>query len=185
MIGLNKVDEPPYKLMDIFQEITTHVNSKLRILPTPVIAKDITFRFGYYTELLQTLQQENAPGFDDKKYPFIWLVQPFTIKRGFPDCYGKVKDKLRVFIVMESDKEYKAAQRETITFDPVLNPIYIQLLKSMHYNGKLKIVAVDKIKHDVTARYYWGEDQKQFIPDVADCIEIYFEDIIINHNQNC
>lgn len=183
-----EINQPPYKLTDLFAATVANINSKLRIPGNEIISTDLQFRFGYYTELIQEVEQLETPGFDSSKYPFLWLVQPFTLVVGDGlnnDYYATVKNGPRLFIVMESDKDLKAAERELTVFDPMLNPIYNQLIPSMKSITGFKIPLVGTLKHEVTSRYYWGTDQQQVLPDVADCIEVNFDNLIINNNLNC
>lgn len=185
MIPMNTVNEPPYKLTDLFSEIVDDINSVLRKPGSEVLQSDLVFRYGYYTELLATLKQEDAPGSDDKKYPSLWLMQPFTLIRDSHDYYAKVKDGIRLFIITGSEVNLKAAEREAQNFDPTLNPIYVQLMKSMKKCVGLRYPVTEHIDHEVTSRYYWGKDQQLVIPDVADCIELRIKKTIINNNLNC
>lgn len=186
MMIQSKINKPPYKLIDLLTATVADMNAKLRIPGSEIISADLNFHYGYHTELIQTVEQQEAPGFDGAKYPFLWLVQPFTMIVGESnDYYAKVKNGPRLFIVMESDKDFKASERELTTFDPTLYPIYAQLIPSMKNIAGFRIPQESLVKHEVTFRYYWGVDQQQVIPDTADCIEVNFDEIIINNNLNC
>src|SRR5205809_5762935 len=71
----------------------------------------LNYQFGYFDELTETLSQYSmTEQFSAKKFPLIWVEQPFTIDRENVNVFGETID-LRLFIIHETDKTYKADKR--------------------------------------------------------------------------
>jgi hypothetical protein len=145
----------------------------------------INYQYGYLMELQNTLKEySKTVEYSSKKYPLVWLVQPFSINRKDVTYYGDTT--LRLFIIQESEKGLKASERMAQTFKPVIYPIYRELLKQITNNGVLfDGLMGDHVPHTVTDRYYWGEDQQNIINDVFDCLEISNMRLKISNKQNC
>src|SRR5436190_19791755 len=101
------MNQPPYILTDVFAEIVAEVKSKLSAGPTPVLS-ELNYQFGYVTELAQTLAQMKEPGFVEKKFPLIFLAQPFKLLRGQELGWYGTTSGLRIFIIAETNKDRKA-----------------------------------------------------------------------------
>lgn len=155
------MNNPPYVFVDEQSLIVQKVAVKLGI--------DIGFHYGYIKELNETLvQYSKSPATYNKKFPLIWLVQPFTISIGEElGNYGSIRD-LRIFIIQQSEKNYKAAERMTKVFKPVLYPIYHELIAQMKVHSTIFFQG----KHKMTDRYYWGDSQQTVLNDVVDCMEL-------------
>jgi hypothetical protein len=171
------VNNPEYILTD---EMATLVDAVKASLGLPVL----NYQHGYVDELKETLvQYGKTEKFSKKKYPLVWLVEPFTVERGDIGWYGTTKD-LRIFIIAPTDKDYKAQQRIDTVFKPVLYPIYRELLEQFALTVIFKQVIVDTLPHNVTNRYFWGEEQQKIIGDIFDCMELSNIRIKIANNPN-
>jgi hypothetical protein len=171
------MNNPSYIVVDEMKAIVAATGLKL--------GKSLNYLYGYVTELTETLQQwSDVQTLYDKKYPLVWLAQPFTIMQGKQiGIYGEIEE-LRLFIITDSDKTYKAEQRMTINYKPTLYPIMaeleVQISKSkafQSYQNKLGVKFTD--------RYYWGEQQRSVLNDVVDIIEMKITGIKIQNNLNC
>ena len=171
------MNNPPYIVVDVMKDVVAAVAIKL--------GRPINYLYGYASELSETLQQwTEVPTHFDKKYPLVWLSQPFSIVQGKQvSIFGEIEE-LRLFIVTNSNKEYKAEQRMTINYKPVLYPIMqelqaqIVLSKALQvYNSTLNVKQMD--------RYYWGVHQQTVLNDVVDIIELKITGIKIQNNLNC
>lgn len=142
----------------------------------------LNYQYGYVSELRETLAQMNVVS--STKYPLVWLVQPFTISRVNGGYYGDVT--LRMFIIQETVKTYKATERMANTFKPVIYPVYRELIDQILFRSDLFDGTMDShIPHSVTDRYYWGEEQSKALNDVFDCMEISNLKLKISNKQNC
>jgi len=171
------MNHPEYFLVDEIGTLVKNLNTKL--------AFDINYQYGYLMELQNTLKEYSKTiEFSAKKYPLVWLVQPFTINRKDGGYYGDTT--LRIFIIQESEKGLKASERMQQTFKPVLYPIYRELINQILNAGNIfDGLMGDNLQHNVTDRYYWGEDQQNIINDVFDCMEISNLKLKISNKQNC
>jgi hypothetical protein len=168
------LNNPEYILVEEIGQIVLAVKTALEL---PVL----NYQYGYLTELNETLiQYSKTPEFAVKKYPLIWLVEPYTIIRRNDGMFGHVDD-LRIFIMTGTQKTYKAWQRRDVNFTPVLQPIYRRFMEELTnhspfiYNGE----------HRYTERYYWGENQQSQLNDVVDVAEISRLSLMVNNNPNC
>lgn len=181
------MNTPPYIVVDEFgvknagEVLTAGILYNVQqALNLPVL----NYQYGYWRELKETLKQMESPGFDGLKYPLVWLTQPFTIDAGkILQFYGSV-DELRIFIIGSSSKTYKAAERMTNVYKPLLYPIFNELKKQIALS-KAFIGYENQMKFKVTDRYYWGDDKPVIDDDVVDIMEAKFFNIKIQNNLNC
>lgn len=167
------MNRPPYIITDVFTDIIAAVAAKL--------GKPVYSYYGYIQELDETLIQYNqSPALFDKKYPLVWLSQPFTITAGkLPQLYAELSE-LRMFIIKDSVKEWKAKDRMEKNYKPVIYPIFYELINQMALS-KAFIGYKAKMNYQFTDRYYWGELQKNVLNDVVDIIEVKFTNIKISN----
>lgn len=145
----------------------------------------LNYQYGNVKELSQTLMEMSKTQESSvKKFPLVWLVQPFTLDRGVIGFYAKAED-LRLFIATGSQANYKAAQRMAITFKPILYPIYRELLNQLDLHVATATGGIENIKHEFTDRYWWGEEDASVLNDVVDCCVISQLELPIYNNANC
>src|SRR5688500_16342153 len=110
------MNNPEYILVDVFAEIVAATRVALGL---PVL----NYQYGYVTELNETLKQYSETAeYAVKKFPLVWLQQPFTVERGTVGFFGEVKD-LRLFIMNASEINLKASERLAGNFKTVIYPI--------------------------------------------------------------
>lgn len=144
----------------------------------------LNYQYGYLKELKETLAQYSVTHeFEVKKFPLVWVVQPFSIIRGIPGWYGSL-DNLQIFIIQATEKTLKASERMVKTFKPVIYPIYREILNQLVLATCFDQKDVDTLAHKITDRYWWGEDQQKIIDDVFDCMEISQLKLKISNNLN-
>ncbi len=171
------MNQPPYILVDVLKECAEATRISLGL---PVL----NYQYGYITELNETLNQyAKTVEFQTKKFPLIWIRQPFTLARNSEAFLGRVND-LTFFIMSTSNKTAKAHERMELTFKPTLYPIYDEFLSQMDNHIALSYDG-QSAKHDVIDRYYWGTEQQSYLTDVVDCMEIRNMQIKVNNNSNC
>lgn len=173
------MNNPEYILVDVFGEIVTAVKQELGFA-------ELNYQYGYVQELNQTLQQWNqTPEFASKRFPLVWLAQPFTVRRGdTPGFYGKTQG-LSLFIVHHSTATMTAPERMEQTFKPILYPIYRSLLQKISDHLAFSAPWLNEIPHRLTDRYYWGEQQQTVLNDIVDCLIVSDLELFVNHNENC
>lgn len=170
------MNNPEYIVVDEIGAVVEAVKSSLEL-------DVLNYQYGYVEELDETLQQWGQnPDFASKKFPLVWVMQPFTINRGKAGIYGSVEG-MRIFIMNATSKTDKATRRMEENFKQVLYPIYRELLNQLD----VSVAFVDSLnrKHKTTDRYYWGESQKSVLADPVDCLEISNLELEIHNNQNC
>ncbi len=173
------INNPPYIITEVFTEIVAAISVKLN----NVLNTNVHSYYGYIEEVNSTLMQMNkSPDHFDKKYPLIWLKQPFTISSGLNTIYGKAED-LEMFIIASSDANYKAKDRMEKIYKPILYPILKELFTEMAKHKAFLGYQVDQ-KFKITDRYFWGESQKSVLNDVCDTIHVRFTDVKINNKKN-
>lgn len=181
------MNDPEYIIVDEFgikdsnDQLTSGILYEVKTaLDLPVL----NYQYGYREELNKTLiNYSKSPEFASKKFPLVWLVQPFSISRGEIGWYGTMQD-LSIVIINASEVNVRAQQRMENNFKPILYPIYRELLNQIVLSLAFDESVVEKMSHKVIDRYYWGEAQQSVLNDVIDCIEISGLRLKISDKQN-
>lgn len=169
------MNNPPYIITDIFTDVVAKTAAAL--------AMSVDSHYGYVKELNETLiQMSKSPEMYDKRFPLVWLMQPFTIEEQ-PLVYGSVGE-LRMYIMTGTQKGYKSYQRQAQVFDPVLYPIRNELVRQMKGRNELSTYP-SRWEYSFTDYYYWGEDAQNVLNDIVDTIEVRFRNVFIKNNKNC
>lgn len=170
------MNNPEYILTDEMGTIVAAVKTALSL---PVL----NYQYGYVYELNETLKQMEAnPAMYDKKFPLVWLAEPYTEKRSTYAYWADVLD-MRMFIMSSTSKTVKSTDRMTDVFKPILLPIYRELIKQI--DNSPVFVKQKEVVHNKINRYYWGEAQQSVLNDPVDCIEISNLQLKIKNNPNC
>jgi len=173
------MNAPEYIIVDEVGTIATSVKTELTL---PVL----NYQYGYVDELNEMLTQwAKDPASVSLKFPILWLEQPFTVVRTKPGetIYGTVD--IRLFIIMQTDQNYKAAQRVTLVYKPIIWPIYRSLMKQIDLSLAFTTQSKDQIPHTFSDRYYWGADTEKIFGDKVDCSIVSIFGIPISNNANC
>lgn len=171
------MNDPEFYMVDEIGTLVADAGTNLGIA--------INYQYGYLMELQNTLKEYSKTiEYSSKKYPLVWLVQPFTINRQDGGYYGDAT--IRMFIIQESEAGLKARERMEQKFKPVIYPIYRELINQfLNATNIFYGLMGGNLPHNVTDRYYWGEDQQNIINDVFDCMEISNMKLKISNKQNC
>lgn len=139
---------------------------------TALSLPNLNYSYGYYTELNEKLQNMTKAGGDEasKKYPLIWLVEPYTIDRS--KNFGSGESKCHIFIITGATSDSSPEYRFTNTIKPILYPIYYELLNQLNEASAYGIAFEPERGHSITERPYWGATQQEILDDIVDCIEI-------------
>lgn len=183
-----QVNNPEYDLIKVFglKDADGFLTSGIlfdvkEALAIPVL----NYQYGDIKELNETLKQwQSSTEHSDKRFPLVWVQEPFTVKRDSANFFGRV-NLLRVFIIKDSVADWKAEKRREVNFDPVILPIYRELLNQMSLSPALLTGMPQQIAHSLTNRYFLGEQDLSVFNDVIDCTIVEFTDLKINHNLNC
>lgn len=169
------MNNPEYILVDEIQAVVAKVKSSLTLAV-------LDFKYGYLSELKTYLQQLSV---DDptKKYPLFWLRNPFTIQREGSSAAYFGKANLDCFIIAETNTDRTAERRMTEIFKPTLYPIYREFMRQLNETAGILDYNLFR-KHNVTDRFYWGNEQQKEIDDKIDCMEISGLEIQIHNNLN-
>lgn len=134
--------------------------------------KEVTQRL---TELWQSMQSGNQTN----PYPVVVLLEDIRIdRRNTNGYYGTPV--INMFIATATNKDFTSAQRETITFQNILRPIYREFLKQLVASQYTSIYSVRAVDHVMYERKYWGLDnntatQLQTYIDAIDLVDLSFK----------
>lgn len=143
----------------------------------------LNYQYGYLRELNETLKQYTTTDeFQLKKFPMIWLQQPFTIRKDTTAItYGTIES-MNIFICAETDQNLKAAKRMELKFKPILYPIYYELMNQIDYSLSFLTQSPNQIEHSLVDRYYWGDGD--VFESKIDCIMLNIRALDIA-NKTC
>ena len=170
------MNTPPYLIVEEFAEVVSQVKAALNLA-------NLNYLYGYLSEVKERLAQDSLTAeFRAKKYPLVWLVEPFTVSGGGPNNAGSTS--LQFFIINDSTTGWTRQQRTDNNYKPIIIPIYHELLKQIQVKSDVFEI-VNIAKHSYTDRPFWGKDQQNAINDVFDCREITGLEINIANKRNC
>ncbi len=156
-------------------------NVSQRILAKLHAANDninqIGFMFGHPIELRQTIKElSEAAETKYNRFPVVMLYSdiissPSTVKGAFGDVT------LNIIIAMTTEPTLKAAERTAKNFDPVLRPIYQELINQFYRCGYFWVQTPRQLLGRDIERYFWGRNGIQGntaneFDDYIDAIEI-------------
>lgn len=149
----------------------------------------VHYQYGHPKEIIETLmQKDKSTTLQFTKYPLVALFQDFperhTGQVGFDSEVS-----LHIVIVQSTTANYKADERYTRNFKPILYPIYSELLRQFNFSKRFSTYGVSTISHTKIDRLYWGKEglygnEGNIFNDRLDCIEI--RDLRLKVNlKNC
>lgn len=174
----------PILIQDVMRNVVAKVNTALlaRLQAYDSAITAVHFEFGTGLEIIETLQQlTDIDPFS--KYPLVALF--LDVDETMSNEIGIYSEipKLRMAIVTGTEQTYKAAQRDEVTFKPILIPIYQELVYQMGLSCAF-MTPYEGLEHDMTRNYYWGRNglygkDGNIFNDKCDAIEITFRDLKI------
>lgn len=179
----------PRYIVDEFADIASKVSTKL-LATLQTFDANITgvhYLHGHPIEIIETLAERDKSGtFRFKKYPLIALFQDFPEEMGQIGYNGEAR--LHLIIARATQATYKAPDRYTKNFKPVLYPVYLELMKQIHYSKAFQTISETQIRHTKIDRLYWGKEglyanEGNVFNDKIDCIEI--KDLRLLTNTKC
>ena len=128
----------------------------------------LDFQFGHFVELQQTLvEQSRDTDFKKKMYPKLILFLDIE-----EDHQSKVTVELNLAFITNTNKAWKALDRELRSFEMVLEPMYRLFMRELEYAPFIEMEFPPS--HKKTDRYFWGSDpgQQNNLAAVLDAIEV-------------
>ena len=139
----------------------------------------LDYQFGHKEEIQQTLvEQSRDVDWKSKLWPKLILFLDITESRA-----AIINAPINIAICTNTNKAFKALDREVESFEKVLHPLYELFLKELELAPGITINY--PVQHDYTDRYFWGSDptpDKNVFAALLDAIEINNLNIIIDKN---
>lgn len=142
---------------EIFGDIVTKANAAIQANSnlTKLQGLNLQYEYGTLFELTKAIDIKNA--IDAAKYPLVWLVweRPENMKQ-FKGAYSNKSYNVSplVYIAHYTDPNYSSRERYTEVFQPVLHPIYNELIHQLtihrNFTGKRPI------EHNQFEHFFWG-----------------------------
>lgn len=150
--------------------------------------KKLNYQHGHYTEIHQTLRElTNTPNIFNEVYPLIALLEDIryrTLNNGAKEA------QFTIVICYTSTAERKSKDRYKAVIEPILMPIYKELINQTKISG---LFLNYEIPHDMITRPYLGNPSIQnggtkknnanLFSDILDAIEL--QNIRVNIFNNC
>ena len=147
----------PQNVVDIFAEIFARVNTKLisQLKAYDTNIQAIRYDFGTVEEINQRLIAFGNGTEEAKKYPLCWLVCNFAETDN--GVIGTDKElSINIILAKFTMPEYSTAERYEVSFNPILTPIYVELMKQIALHTAF--TDAQRPKHTKTNEAYWGRD---------------------------
>ena len=153
-------------VVDIFAEIVAKVEEWYN--------HSILYLHGVPNEVHQTLIDLGLDAPSAKRYPFIYLLQPFDEDN--KGDYIQLAD-LHVIIATTTDHNYTSPQRTEKTFKPILYPVYDLFRCAIAANKNIVETDPDHLSVIKTDEMRWGRSgvygsQGEIFTDKIDAIEL-------------
>lgn len=162
----------------VFAEIVGRVSEKW--------GRNVSYLFGDWSYISNQLTVwGKSPKTSPLKFPIICLYSPFTEERDAEEA----RVSLEFIIMVNTEKNYSNEDRESISFDKVLRPIYRLFMDEIRGDRRFASDYRGVVPHQYTENYRYGRvgvlgpDGKPF-RDFIDAIEIKNLDLTIK-NVKC
>lgn len=169
-------------------EVVRKVSSSLTVEVMGVRVENpaINYIFGdgmYVKNMLDDYSK--SPDMD--KFPLVALFTPIREQRGRFDVHSKLR--LNMLIACSTTKEYTNEEREELSFEKVLRPIYERLLEVIREDRRFNAKYDGSIPHEYTENYSYGRygaytGNGEAVSEPIDAINISSLELEINH-LNC
>ncbi len=177
------VDDIPY-IPDVFRELATRVNTELAKLDTPI---EVLFNNGLYSQVSSDLYKDGEP--IDKA--LIWLAMPYAESRKSYQLGRYCEFSGEIIIAKGTKADYTQSERETLIFEPILIPIYKELIRQISLTEIFGYPHEDKIEHIRKDLPYWGGGEAHLtntdnlFKNQVDAIRISDLSLDIGFQKNC
>lgn len=161
------------QLVEMFKDIVAMTEAE--VLPAlQAVNPDIStlhYEHGHYSEIDSTLaKMEDAKTLYNKKYPLVAVFEDIaeTVNSGYKEA------RITIVICYSTKTEYRSEDRYNAVINPILEPIYKELLRQIRLSGYFMEY---NIRHTKIVRPYWGVEGKfgnraNILADPLDAIEL-------------
>jgi len=182
----------PRAIVRIFGDIVSAVSDNIlstiqanelalaqEVIPDMAVSniEQINYQFGHLKELITTMKEwESAPDYRTKKYPLVALLMDFPERNGDNGGYYS-EVTLQVLIAYVTEPTFKAEERYTKVFEPILLPIYYELLNQIEASAEFVSKGMRFIKHTKIDHPFYGkgglsDTAGNVFADTVDAIEV-------------
>jgi len=178
IVTLNKINYPVLSVNLALKQFTIEATGLYHMSTDtiPVKILDVTkwniainYLYGTRIEINEILANaQNDPDRMLQRFPLIWLFVNNNENYN-PELTIDFKTNLKFSIVHLTNRTYKASDRATYVFKPVLQPLwelFIETMQSPHFTYMLKFETANII-YDKYIRYFYGSADKN--EDVLSC----------------
>ena len=135
-------------VVEIFEEIVALVRAEY----DPIDLEEPYYMYGHPLEIVNILSlKTESDTLKSNRFPVIALFQDFK-ERVKPD--HRELPALNLAIITDTDSTFLAAERYSTTFNPILYPLWVLLIKYME--ASIYIDGSD-FEYDKIDRLYWGK----------------------------
>ena len=162
------IDQNPILLTDVFTEIVQNVDNVL----FSTLNKHILFQYGSSVKILNKLVSlNNAIASKTNRFPLVALFMPFTETKqvGF---YSKLTIPKLVICALSNGTD-DVSKRMEVTFKPILEPIYQELLNQISYHKMFLDNTADFLPHVKKMNPGAAASKDSKFNEFVDAIEIY------------
>jgi hypothetical protein len=166
----------PAYIVEIFRDIVAATSAKMLTTLQAVdpLITGIRYEYGHYTDIQERMIQYSKTA-KNERYPAIFILEDFVTRRGKIGLTGVTAP--MILIVALTKPDITREQRDTLTFNPILWPIYNEFLRQIKVSGMFNVYDETKISHDLIVRPHHGktDDKKNlryYFTDSLDGIEM-------------
>jgi hypothetical protein len=148
----------------------------------------VNYQFGHLTEIAITLSEwSKSDTMRFEKFPVVCLLRPYLIQEKAGSDFKSVK--MTLMIANQTNPNYKSADRQINNFEPVLLPMYNELMLRLSKSAAFHLYDMRDMPHTQVLHDYWGRqglagNKANIFNDYVDAVEI--RDLTLNLSQsNC
>lgn len=131
----------------------------------------VSFMYGKSTEFVETIMQmDKAASSKYRIWPLIMLFTDITtVTNNRSGSYSECS--LQMALAYPTSHTYKADERYTKSYEPILYPLWRRLIQEIAESGCFAVMSEKDIEYTKYDRLYWGK-QGNTLSAVVDAIEL-------------
>lgn len=139
---------------DVVTKVETVVLAQLQAAMPKITG--VHYSYGHIQEIVNSMQRlTESPTQMYDKFPRIMLVEDIPMSMDGA-IYNSAT--LHILIVMATQKDYVSEQRQTIIFNPIINPIYDAMMSAITKDKYFNVYNPDTdMPHAYYDRKFWGK----------------------------